>query len=35
MPEIEKQELIHIIKDIGTFERTGMTKKAEIIVINK
>lgn len=35
MPEIEKQELIHIISDIGIFERTGMTKKEEIIRINK
>lgn len=35
MPEIEKQELIHIINDIGIFERTGMTKKEEIIRINK
>ena len=35
MPEIEKQELIHIISDIGIFERTGMTKKEEIIRVNK
>ena len=35
IPEIGKQELIHIINDIGIFERTGMLKREEIIRVNK
>lgn len=34
-PEIEKQKLIRIIKDIGIFERTGKLKGQCIIRVNK